>query len=273
MLYVNKYKEINGRRMTDPEIEAYLERLSLSPPSSPDLTYLKQLHWAHLQSIPFENLDIMQGIPVSLKREDLFQKLIRNKRGGVCAELNTLFNWLLESLGYSVISYSSRVISQKTSYPHRSHRLMGVYIDGKTWLADVGYYYEHHRVPLLLQEGTAQFDGIHRYYLQKAPVHGWLLWHEWEGHNWHVELSFTEEPQLDVDFITLLYYSQYHPASPTNKCLKGSIHSGDSLHFIQDDLYRVTHKGKLVSVEEAITQERRRELFQTLFHISIPETL
>lgn len=268
----DKYSEINGPHMSGKQIDAYLERIGLPAPASPDLAYLKQLQWAHMQAIPFENLDIMIGIPVRLNREALFQKIIIDKRGGICAELNTLFNWLLESLGYSVSSYLSRVISKKSSYPHRTHRLMGVHIDGETWLTDVGYYYEHHRIPLLLQEGVAQSDGIHRYYLQKEPVHGWILWHEWERCKWHVELSFTEEPQLDVDYEAPLYYSQYHPASPTNKCLKGSIYINNVLHFIQDDLYK-TSEVKQISTEQPLSKKRRQELFQTLFHITVPESI
>ena len=253
--------------MTDTEIGQYLTRIHVEDPVSVDLSSLRKLQWAHMQTIAFENLDIIQGIPLSLNRDDLFRKIVLNGRGGVCAELNGLFNWLLESLGYDVTSYLSRIISEQNMYPLRSHRLMGVHFEDRTWLTDVGFYFEHHRQPILLQDGVSQYDGIHRYFLQKECIHGWIMRHEREDRKWHAELSFTEEPQLDVDFVAPLYYSQYHPLSPTNKCLKGSIYAGEEMHLIKGNEYTKTYHGKTVFRETELSEEDVEKIFKTILKI------
>jgi len=53
------------------DLDAYLERIGLNGRPS-----LAQVHRAHLTSIPFENLDPHQGLPVSLQVEDLERKLV-----------------------------------------------------------------------------------------------------------------------------------------------------------------------------------------------------
>ena len=81
----------------------YLRKLHLPqvvPP--PDLATLKLLQDAHLKYVPYENLDILSGRLTSLEHDDMFAKIIMKNRGGICFELNGLYNWLLESLGYKL---------------------------------------------------------------------------------------------------------------------------------------------------------------------------
>ena len=76
------------------DLDAYLERIGLTGRPS-----LAQLHRAHLTSIPFENLDPHQGLPVSLEPGDLERKLVTERRGGYCFEQNLLLKAALEALG------------------------------------------------------------------------------------------------------------------------------------------------------------------------------
>ena len=64
-----------------------------------DSAYLKELSIVHSTTMPFENLDILAGKLISLKEEDLFEKIIVHRRGGNCFELNGLCGVLLRSLG------------------------------------------------------------------------------------------------------------------------------------------------------------------------------
>jgi N-hydroxyarylamine O-acetyltransferase len=56
------------------------------------------VHRAHLASIPSENLDLHQGLPVSLEVEDLERKLVSECHGGYCFEQNLLLEAALEAL-------------------------------------------------------------------------------------------------------------------------------------------------------------------------------
>ena len=72
--------------------EKYLNRIDAEQfDFVPNLENLKYLQRRHLLNIPFENLDIHWKKPIDLKGESLYQKIVENKRGGFCYELNGLF--------------------------------------------------------------------------------------------------------------------------------------------------------------------------------------
>ena len=72
--------------------------------------------------------------------------MIQGGRGGVCSEINTLYNWLLEPLGFEVVSYSSRIIAKTLPIQPQSHRVMGVKLDGRIYLTDAGFNYDMHQI-------------------------------------------------------------------------------------------------------------------------------
>lgn len=82
------------------DVEAYLARIDHPPVQVSDLATLSSLQDAHVRSVPFENLDIHLGVPLSLEISDLVDKVVGQHRGGFCFELNGLFCALLVALGY-----------------------------------------------------------------------------------------------------------------------------------------------------------------------------
>ncbi|MGH2613995.1 MAG: arylamine N-acetyltransferase family protein [Thermomicrobiales bacterium] len=81
---------------------AYLERIDFQEPATPSAAMLRSLSLAHLLTVPFENLDIHLGRPIVLDERRLFDKIVHQRRGGFCYELNGLFAALLRELGFGV---------------------------------------------------------------------------------------------------------------------------------------------------------------------------
>lgn len=119
------WNHYNGPQMTPEQIHAYLDRIACPGPIPLNLAGLTRLLQAHQQAVPFENLDVLAGRPLSLDHEALFDKIVRRRQGGLCAELNTCFNWLLYSLGFPVFSYHTRICNPPTIL-FRRHRVLGV---------------------------------------------------------------------------------------------------------------------------------------------------
>ena len=89
--------------LNQDQIDRYLARIGLAGPLSPSAENLAAIQWAHLHTVPFENLDIVSlGRTLSLAIEDLYQKIVIEHRGGYCFELNGLLAVLLESLGFDI---------------------------------------------------------------------------------------------------------------------------------------------------------------------------
>lgn len=72
-------------------VQAYLDRINYAGPTDVSLKTLSALQEAHLQNVPYENLDILAGKHLSLAPASLYDKIVVRHRGGYCFELNGLF--------------------------------------------------------------------------------------------------------------------------------------------------------------------------------------
>jgi N-hydroxyarylamine O-acetyltransferase len=138
---------------------AYLRRLALEDLAGADEAGLRRLQRAHQLTIPFENLSIHLGEPISLAEDDLTSKLLGANRGGFCYELNGAFALLLESLGAQVRRVAARVYGDGRLGPPYDHLALIVYgTDGSgPWLTDVGFG-SHSVYPLRFDDRGEQAD-------------------------------------------------------------------------------------------------------------------
>src|SRR6187397_3354830 len=98
------------------DFQSYLQRINYRGEQTPTAATLRELHRAHLLTVPFENLDIHLGRPIVLEQGALFDKIVRRRRGGFCYELNGLFAALLYKLGFDVTMLSAGVARADGSY-------------------------------------------------------------------------------------------------------------------------------------------------------------
>ena len=61
---------------------AYLDRIGYSGPTEPTAATLAALHRAHMETVPFENLDIHLGVRNVLDADHVFDKVVVRRRGG-----------------------------------------------------------------------------------------------------------------------------------------------------------------------------------------------
>ncbi len=97
------------------QISRYLDRIGLEGPFPQNAESLSRIILAHYQAIPYENLDILAGRPLCLEPDALFQKIVENRRGGFCFELNEALGCLLSSLGFSVSHLAARFVCVRLS--------------------------------------------------------------------------------------------------------------------------------------------------------------
>lgn len=200
------------------DVKKYFQRIGLTMPEElePNSALLRQLHLAHCTTVPYENLDMIRGVPTSLEADALYRKIVEEGRGGLCFELNGSFGNLLRALGYKVTDYAARYLRGESTIPMRRHRVMQVEATDGTWLCDVGIGETAQRQPIEMVEGVSQEQFGETYRLEREPELGWVLWDLHKG-QWRKFYSFTEEPQLEVDFIAPNFYCEKHPDSPFNK--------------------------------------------------------
>lgn len=122
------------------DTKKYLERINFSQPIKINKETLSLLQTAHLLSIPFENLDIHYNVPIKLDVKSFFKKIVENKRGGFCYELNGLFNELLNEIGFKSKLISAKTYGKDQQYsPEFDHSTLIVNLNNEDFLVDVGF--------------------------------------------------------------------------------------------------------------------------------------
>jgi len=229
-------------------MEKYLKRIGFEGEAKADLPTLTQLQYRHFLSVPYENLDILRGVPLSLDVRDLYEKIVVRGRGGYCFELNALFNWLLCEIGFKTTSYISRFLLDEPEIPMRRHRVMRVDIGGESYIADVGVGCIVPERPLRLAENEETEVENEVYTLKKDPFLGWVLNYK-KNEEWRPLYSFTEEEQLEVDFVQPNFYCQYHPDSIFNKQNMIAVRKEGGKYTLDGNIFK-TFTGKAVTVKE-----------------------
>lgn len=192
-------------------LRAYLRRIGVTGRLLPDARTLKRLQRQHLFTVPFENLNIHMGEPVSLDLAALYDKIVRRRRGGFCYELNGLFAELLRRLGYRVTLLSAGVAKDGGGFgPEYDHLLLLVELD-RRWMVDVGFG-ENFKSPLDLDAKGAQVQGSKGYrILRRDGFH--LLQERSGGGRWQDSYRFTLAPRELSEFTGMCRYHQTSPDS------------------------------------------------------------
>src|SRR5688572_24693789 len=141
------------------EIEAYLERIGYTGARDASAATLRGVHRAHLYAIPYENLDIHLGRPLGLDVPGIYQKLVSERRGGWCYEMNGLLAWALRELGFAVDLLAGAVPRASAGETaDGNHLVLLVRLPEGPYLADVGFG-DGFLEPLPLREGTTEQAG------------------------------------------------------------------------------------------------------------------
>lgn len=155
----------------DPDVQRYLDRLEVPRASiTSDLSGLRLLQRAHLVHVPFENLDIVFADGVPHDRDAAFHKIVEDRRGGWCFELNGPFALLLAALGFDVSLLGAAVLldGPSTVLDHLALEVSGG-VDGiEPHYVDVGFGDGVVR-PLALNRSGPQDGGNGTYELIGSP--------------------------------------------------------------------------------------------------------
>lgn len=193
------------------DVNTYFMRLGMSGPLPPTAETLRRLHRSHLEQVPFENLDIHLGRPIVLDKAQLFDKVVRQRRGGFCYELNGLFAELLRTLGFEVTLLSARVADQDGVFSPEFDHLTLLVNTGEMWLADVGFG-DAFLEPLHLVPGLVQKEDGKEFQLDQDGD-AWTFLERSTGASWKVQYRFTLTPRTLADFTQRCLYHQMSPES------------------------------------------------------------
>ncbi|MBY0421933.1 MAG: arylamine N-acetyltransferase, partial [Parvularculaceae bacterium] len=93
-------------------IERYLGRIGFAGAPAANLETLRAMHRGHALRIPYENLDVQLGRPVSRDPTRAFEKIVEGVRGGWCFEMNGVFSAALDAVGFRVRRLAGAVMRE-----------------------------------------------------------------------------------------------------------------------------------------------------------------
>lgn len=142
------------------DLPAYLRRVGIDATPRADLATLCALHRAHVDAIPFENLEIQMGGAVRLDPQALQAKMVARRRGGYCFEQNALFALALGAVGFAPLTCEARVRQGAAgAIRPRTHMVLVVPCEGRDWLADVGFGGDGLMEPIALDGASSEQAG------------------------------------------------------------------------------------------------------------------
>ncbi|MDN3720009.1 arylamine N-acetyltransferase [Roseibium salinum] len=152
------------------DLAPYLHRIGLESCSA-DLAGLRQLQSAQISAIPFENVLPFSGRVPDLAGESLWRKLVDERCGGFCFELNSLLGNALEAVGFTSRKVLARVRMGEAEGGARTHLAFVVALDGQEWLVDAGFGGRAPAEPVRIAEGEEQpiRDQVYRIRFDETP--------------------------------------------------------------------------------------------------------
>jgi N-hydroxyarylamine O-acetyltransferase len=192
------------------EVGPYLKRIGYDGPLDQTAETLRALHRAHLLNVPFENLDIPLGNKIAISVPSFYDKIVGRGRGGFCYELNGLFGWLLEQLGFEVSMHSARGFEDGEPGLEFDHLVLRVQLEER-WLADVGFG-DSFLEPMCLDESTEREQQDNWYRLSRKED-DWTVLHRRSVSNWEPQYGFTLVSRRLEEFSEMCEYHQTSPDS------------------------------------------------------------
>lgn len=178
------------------DLAAYLARVGFDGAPRPDIATLRALHRAHLEAIPYENLDVQLGAPSTPDPAAAFAKLVTRRRGGWCYEMNGVFGAALEAIGFKVTRLAGGVMREVAGDGQIGNHLVLIVDLDQPWVADVGFG-DGLIEPVPLRDAAIR-QGVFDFRLEDLRDGWWRLHNHPEGgaRSFDFDLAVRDESKL-----------------------------------------------------------------------------
>ncbi len=257
------------RRLLIRDLQHYLARINYAGSLEPSFATLAALQRAHVCSVPFENLDVQLGRPLSTRVDEAYEKIVVNLRGGWCYEQNGLFGWALSEIGFDVRRIAASVMRETNGAESEASHLCLLVRSPESstkYLADVGFGGSM-ITPIALE--SAQHDQPpFKIGLDKLDDGYWRFW-ENPGDG-KFTFDFRDEPARESSLARKCENLQNDPASSFVLNLAAQLRARDQHFVLRGRVFTVARPG----TTDSKTLDSPEELVSVLtneFHLDVHE--
>lgn len=228
--------ESESEAESDAFLPRYLARIGYRGALTPTLDVLAALQAAHIAAIPFEAIDALTGAGVDIGAAAVEAKLIGQRRGGYCFEQNGLFLRALRAIGFDAEGLIGRVrwmLPDDAPPTPRSHMVVRVKIDGRAWLADVGFGAAVPPQPLAMDDEAPQPTRHESYRIVRHGA-------EWQvaaliESEWRTLYRIEDAPPPAIDYEVGNWYTSAHPDSHFRHQLIAARTTAEARYGLRDN--------------------------------------
>lgn len=252
------------------DLGRYFGRIGFRATARPDIATLERLHALHPEHIAFENLSPFLGEAVRLDPASLQEKLVAGGRGGWCFEHNMLFSQVLIEIGFRVTRLAARVYwnRPKDVVPARSHMLMRVQLDGRDYIADVGFGGLTLTAPLRIVDGIEQKTRLEPHRLSATPG-GHVVEAKLAG-EWQALYAFDLAEQQLADYEVSNWYLCNHPESQFVTGVLAARAASDRRYTLRNTRFSEHHPGGETERRFITDVGEYRRTLEEVFLIRLP---
>lgn len=229
-------------------LDDYLKKIGFKGHAQVNLATLTALMRGHLFTIPFENIDVQQHRFVSLKPEDVVNKIVYSNRGGYCYEVNGLFAMALTAIGFNYQFCGARPMFYPTLRP-KTHVVLAVEVENEKFICDLGFGSFGIRAPISLNQlnQTIQQD-YDQFELSKLDQDTFLVKAKVEN-EWKNQFCFDLYPMQWIDMTLPNYFNSTHPDTIFVQKLLVVKHNPDGRSILLDNQLKRYVKGNVEVAE------------------------
>jgi N-hydroxyarylamine O-acetyltransferase len=233
----------------------YLKRIGIDQTDvSADLETLKTLQKQHLLHVPFENLDIHWKRSILLDIDKFYAKIIEQKRGGFCYELNGLFAELLNKIGFQTKIISARVSHADGTFgAEYDHLAILATISDTEYLVDVGFG-DFTAEPLKFVLNVEQIDDNGMFLIRKQTDEYFEVAKK-DGTDWKSAYIFKDSVRDLSEFAEMCNFHQTSPESHFTKGKLCSIMTATGRKTLTDKKFIETTNGEKNETEINLDDE------------------
>jgi N-hydroxyarylamine O-acetyltransferase len=240
----------------------YLSHLGLDQMAS-----LAEIHYSHLQTIPFDNLGIHLGEGVSLDIKNIREKLLQKRRGGYCFEHNLLSREVLTQLGHSIRLHGARVFHPK-QIPPVTHLVLEIMLPQGSFLYDVGFGGGGILYPLAF-DGQSHEQAGYEFRLEEEALQWTLLRND-------VPLYYIQKSEFFyIDCLCANHYTSTYPDSPFVKTLTFQKFFGNQRVILrkQEGVWRQTLISPSEEVVSVLSPQELKERLLSQFKYPLTDEM
>ncbi|MGV3639348.1 MAG: arylamine N-acetyltransferase family protein [Adhaeribacter sp.] len=255
------------------ELSAYLNRVQVPGIPAASVDTLLDLHQAHVFHIPFETLDVLSRVPITLDPQRFYDKIVISKRGGFCYEVNGLLKTMLDQIGFQSWFIACQVyVPASDSYGRNlGHVAIITEINQELYLVDVGFGSGFIQ-PLRVVYDLPQFQFGTWYRLRRLDEEIIVLERSPDGQQYQPMYKLSLAPRAFSDFQEMCLFHQTSPEAPFTRQPLCSRPTPEGRITLTGTALIITRKGERSEYPIASDQDFNEKL-ALYFGIALPSPL